>query len=254
MNKLLAIDIGNSNVVLGLINDSNEVEKSFRFITKVQRTCDDIGVLLKEFLKDNEIEDVIISCVVPDVLCNFKEAVYTYLGKSAVVIDHTLDSSILFGVDNAEEVGADLIADAVAGYSLYGGNILVIDLGTATTFQYIDDHGAFLACVILPGLHSSATALTSMAAMLPEIELRVPDSILATNTISCMQAGIMFGYIGQLEYIIKRFESELKRNDIRVIVTGGLGGLIHQESELIDVYDPDLIFKGMKILYDRNKE
>ncbi|MBQ9987294.1 MAG: type III pantothenate kinase [Erysipelotrichales bacterium] len=251
--KLLAVDIGNTNIVLSLMNESGEIEDTFRFVTKVERSCEEFESIFREFIGEIEIEDVIVSCVVPEVLVPFKEAIYKYLNKEVMLIDHTLDSGILIKTDRAEEVGADLIADAAAGYALYGGNILVADFGTATTFQYIDEEGAFLYCVILPGLEISAKALSSMASLLPDIELQVPNTILATNTIDCMCSGVMYGYIGSVEYIIKRFMSELKRDDIRVIATGGLGRLISQESTLIDVYDGDLMFKGMKIIYDRNK-
>ena len=210
---ILSIDIGNTNITLSMINKDLEVIKSSRIITKVSRTSHDFEVILEEFLG---VEGVIISCVVPEVLSPLQSAILHCFGKEAVVIDHTSHSGIVIKTDHPEEVGADLIADAAAVYALYGGNTLVIDFGTATTFEYISEHGELSACVILPGLEISAKALSSMAAMLPDIELKFPESILATETITCMQAGIMYGYVGQVEYIIQQFAKELNCDDLKV--------------------------------------
>lgn len=155
--------------------------------------------------------------------------------------------------DFPKEVGADKIVDAAAVYHLHGGNAIVIDFGTATTFDYINEKGEFLYNVIMPGLEISAQALWQQAAKLPEIEISKPASILGKNTDSSMRAGVVYGYIGSTEYIIRRMKEEIGRDDIKVYATGGLGRVIYNETDMIDHYDPDLAFKGMKIIYDKNK-
>lgn len=153
--------------------------------------------------------------------------------------------------ENPKQIGADRIVDAAAAYGIYGGPVIVIDFGTATTYDLVDDTGAFLAGVTAPGLRISAKALWEDAAKLPEIEIRKPASILAKETISSMQAGLVYGQIGQAEYIIRKMKEEFGKEDIKVIATGGLGSIIAPETKEIDVYDPNLNLQGMRLIYEK---
>ena len=171
-----------------------------------------------------------------------------------IIIETGIKTGIRVVSKNPRQVGADRIVDAAAAYELYGGPAIVVDYGTATTFDLIDADGAFTACVIAPGIRTSAQSLWSMAAKLPEFEIRKPDSILAQDTITCMQAGLVYGQIGQTEYIIRKIKEESGLKDIKVVATGGLGVLIEKETELIDIYDPMLTLKGMRLIFEKQKK
>ncbi len=256
---LLAVDIGNTNITYGLISDTGTIVGTFRITTKMQRTSDEYGMTLMSFLRNvgattAEIEDVIISSVVPKIMYAFTNSIRKYLLIEPIIIGPGVKTGISVKMESPKEIGADKIVDAAAVYALYGGNALIIDFGTATTFDYIDENGCYLCGVIAPGIEISASALWKEAAKLPEVEIRKPASILAKNTITSMQAGIVYGYIGQVEYIIRQFKKELGRSDMKVVATGGLGKIIYKETKAIDNYDPDLTFKGLKIIYDKNKE
>ena len=256
---LLAVDIGNTNITFGMISEIGTIMGSFRITTKMARTSDEFGIEIMNFLNNMQvdvttIDAVIISSVVPKIMYSFTNSIRKYLLLEPMIIGPGIKTGISIKTDSPKELGADKIVDAAAVYNIYGGNALIIDFGTATTYDYINENGEFLAGVISPGIEISAQALWSQAAKLPEIEIKKPDSILAKNTITSMQAGIVYGYIGQVEYIINQFKKELKRNDMKVIATGGLGRIIFNETKMIDVYDKDLTVKGMKIIYDKNKD
>ena len=255
---LLTVDIGNTNITMGLMNDENIVAGTFRITTKAQRTSDEYGSLIMEFCRMSnvtvdEIKDVIISSVVPKVMYSFNNSIRKYIKKEPIIVGPGIRTGISIMTDFPKEVGADKIVDAAAVFNIYGGNAIVIDFGTATTFDYINEKGEFLYNVIMPGLEISAQALWQQAAKLPEIEISKPESILGKNTDTSMRAGVVYGYIGSTEYIIRKMKAEIGRNDIKVYATGGLGRVIYNETDMIDHYDPDLAFKGMKIIYDKNK-
>lgn len=255
---LLAVDIGNTNITYGLISDTGTVVGTFRITTKMPRTSDEFGLNLMSFLNSlnvsvTAIDDVIISSVVPKIMYAFTNSIRKYLLIEPIIVGPGIKTGISIKTESPKELGADKIVDAAAVYHTYGGNALILDFGTATTYDYIDENGTFLYSCISPGIEICANALWSQAAKLPEVEIQKPATILSKNTINSMQAGIVYGYIGQVEYIIKQFKKELNRKDIKVIATGGLGKIIYKETKLIDAYDPDLTFKGMKIIYDKNK-
>ncbi|MBQ4650593.1 MAG: type III pantothenate kinase [Firmicutes bacterium] len=255
---LLTVDIGNTNITMGLMNDENIVAGTFRITTKAQRTSDEYGSLIMEFCRMSnvtvdEIKDVIISSVVPKVMYSFNNSIRKYIKKEPIIVGPGIRTGISIMTDFPKEVGADKIVDAAAVFNIYGGNAIVIDFGTATTFDYINEKGEFLYNVIMPGLEISAQALWQQAAKLPEIEISKPESILGKNTDTSMRAGVVYGYIGSTEYIIRKMKAEIGRDDIKVYATGGLGRVIYNETDMIDHYDPDLAFKGMKIIYDKNK-
>ena len=255
---LLTVDIGNTNITMGLIDRNCHIAGTFRVTTKAQRTSDEYGIHLLEFCRISnvpisQVEDVIISSVVPKVMHSFTNSIRKYLHKEPVIVGPGIKTGVSIKTDFPKEVGADKIVDAAAVYHLHGGNAIIIDFGTATTFDYINEKGEFLYNVIMPGMEIGAQALWQQAAKLPEIEIVKPASILGKITDSSMRAGVVYGYIGSTEYIIRKMKEEIGRDDIRVFATGGLGRVIYNETDMIDEYDPDLAFKGMKIIYEKNR-
>lgn len=255
---LLTVDVGNTNITLGLFQ-GNEVFVTFRITTQAARTSDEYGSLIAEMLvrkgiKVKEVEDVIIASVVPKVMYSLNSGIIKYFGIQPIVVGVGTKTGIKINRTDPREVGADRIVDAVAAYELYGGPCIVIDFGTATTYDLISEQGTFEAGVTSPGIQISAKALWDGTAKLPEIEIRKPESILGKDTISSMQAGIVYGYIGQTEYIVNRMKEESGIKNIKVIATGGLGRVIYENTDCIDVYDNQLTLQGMRIIYEKNKK
>lgn len=256
---VLVVDIGNTNIVLGVYKDNNLLG-NWRMLTKNERTSDEYGMTILSLLQfDNidykKINSVIISSVVPNIMHSFINAMKKYISIDPLIVGPGVKTGIMIKSENPKEVGADRIVDSVAAYEQYGGSVplIVIDFGTATTYDVISEQGEFLYGITSPGIQISADALWSKTAQLPNIQIKKPDSILAKNTITSMQAGLIYGYIGQTEYIIKRIKEEMKRDDIKVVATGGLGRIISDETKYIDIYDPQLLLKGLKIIHDKNK-
>ena len=254
---LLVIDVGNTNITVGVFEDK-ELRCTFRMTTKLPRTSDEYGITLKELVEcqgipSKEIHAVIVSSVVPDIMHSLGSAIIKYFGIKPMVVSAGIKTGIRIVTENPKQVGADRIVDAVAAYTLYGGPVIVIDYGTATTFDLVDASGAFLAGVIAPGIRTSAKALWEEAAKLPEIEICKPKSILAQETITSMQAGLVYGQIGQTEYIIRHMKEEFAAGEIKVVATGGLGKTIASETTAIDIYDPNLTLHGMRLIYEKQK-
>ena len=255
---LLVVDVGNTNITLGVFN-GEELLCTFRMTTKQPRTSDEYGITLKNLvecqgLKASDITDVIVASVVPDVMHSLGSALIKYFGIKPMIVSAGIKTGIRIVTENPKQVGADRIVDAVAAYSLYGGPVIVIDFGTATTYDIVGPDATFEGAVIAPGIRTSAQALWGQAAMLPAIDIRKPASILAKETISSMQAGIVFGQIGQVEYIVKKIKEESGYTDAKVVASGGLGNIIAKETDCIDYYDPQLTLKGLKIIYEKNKK
>ena len=211
-------------------------------------------MLVRKGIKVKEVEDVIIASVVPKVMYSLNSGIIKYFGIQPIVVGVGTKTGIRINRTDPREVGADRIVDAVAAYELYGGPCIVIDFGTATTYDLISEQGTFEAGVTSPGIQISAKALWDGTAKLPEIEIRKPESILGKDTISSMQAGIVYGYIGQTEYIVNRMKEESGIKNIKVIATGGLGRVIYENTDCIDVYDNQLTLQGMRIIYEKNKK
>lgn len=253
---ILTVDIGNTNITIGLF-EKNEVVGSFRMTTNIVRTSDEYGIFIKDAILakgyEGDVEGVIISSVVPNIMYSFENGIIKYFNKKPICVGVGTKTGIRIDAKNPSEVGADRIVDAVAAYDLYGGPVLVIDYGTATTFDVVSEEGALIAAITCPGIKLAANALCSGTAKLPEIEIKKPKSILAKDTITSMQAGLVYGYIGQTEYIINKVKEELGESNLHVVATGGLGKIIADETELIDVYDQDLTLYGLKLIYDKNK-
>ncbi len=255
---LLAIDVGNTNITLAVM-EKGEVAASFRLTTKTPRTSDEfglqiLGLLSARQITPDKIEDVIISSVVPGIMYSMQSGIIKYLERTPMVVGTGIRTGIRIVTGNPREIGADRIVDAAAAYELYGGPVFVIDYGTATTYDLILEDGSFTAGITSPGIGICANALWNETAKLPEIEIRKPESILAKETVSSMQAGLVYGYIGQTEYIIEQVKKEAGIPDLKVVATGGLGKIIADETKLIDVYDPMLTMKGLWAIYKKNKK
>ena len=252
---ILTIDVGNTNITVGVF-DGDKIQATFRLTTKMARTSDEYAMILTSLLVQNdisqgEIMDVIIASVVPNVMHSLEGAIVKYFGIRPIVIEPGTKTGIRVVTENPRQIGADRIVDAAAAYGIYGGPVLVLDFGTATTYDLVDKDGAFLSGVTAPGIRISAKALWEDAAKLPEIEIRKPESILAKETISSMQAGLVYGQIGQTEYIVRHMIEESGLGEVKVVATGGLGRIIASETTAIDVYDPNLTLKGMNLIYKK---
>lgn len=253
---LLAVDVGNTNLTFGVF-DGEELKSRFTMTTKVSRTADEYGLWLKNLLEAKKIPpgaitDVIISSVVPPVMPFLTEGIREYLHCKPLIVGTGTKTGIKVSVANPKEIGADRIVDAVAAYELYGGPVLVIDFGTATTYDLVSEKGYFVTGITAPGIRICANALWNETARLPEIEIAKPDTILAKDTVTSMQAGLVYGYIGQTEYIIKKVKEEAGLDSMKVVATGGFGKIVSDETEMIDVYDPELTMKGLQIIYRKN--
>ncbi|MCR5179010.1 MAG: type III pantothenate kinase [Lachnospiraceae bacterium] len=254
---ILVIDVGNTNITCGVFKGS-KVMRTFRMMTRTERTSDEYGVTILSMLSvgDIKIEDikgVIIASVVPKVMHSLTNSVVKYIGRQPYIVRPGIRTGIHITSDNPREIGPDRIVDIVAAYNIYGGPALVIDFGTATTYDLIDGLGNFGVGITAPGLRICAKALWEDTAKLPEIEIKKPESILSRETVSSMQAGLVFGQIGQTKYIIEQVKKESGLSDLKVIATGGLGRMISDEVEEIDVYDPLLTLQGLRILYEKNR-
>lgn len=252
---LLALDVGNTNITCGVICD-DEIVKSFRITSKTSRTSDELGMLIYDLLEINkinhtDIHDCIICSVVPNIMHSLQNALIKYFGIKPLVIEAGIKTGIKVVTPHPQQIGADRIVDAVAAYELFGGPSLVIDYGTATTYDLVDERGCFQGGITAPGIRISAKALWEDAAKLPQIEIKKPDTIIGKDTIHSMQSGLVYGQIGQLEYIVKKVKEEAGLDQMHVIVTGGLGRIIADETDMVDVYDPDLTLKGMNIIYKK---
>jgi type III pantothenate kinase len=253
---LVVVDVGNTNITLGVYNEDKLIA-NFRLTTKLQRTSDEFGIALFSFfqtknINPQDVEDVLISSVVPKIMHSLTNAIRKYFNIEPIIVGPGIKTGISIKTENPKELGADRIVDIAAAYHIYGGPTLVIDFGTATTYDYVNELGEFEFGVTSPGIEICAQALWTQAAKLPEIEIKKPESIVCRNTITSMQGGLVYGYIGQTEYIIKKVKEAVGK-DIKVVATGGLGRIIYNETDMIDVYDPDFAFKGMKVIYHKNK-
>lgn len=253
---ILVIDVGNTNITCGVYN-RKELKTTFRMMSKLPRTSDEYGINILELLRINQvskedIEGIIIASVVPNVMHSLTGALNKYLGKNPLIVGPGVKTGIKITSDNPREIGPDRIVDAVAAYELYGGPVLVLDFGTATTYDLVTEDGSFGVGITAPGIRISAKALWEDTAKLPEIEIKKPSSILAKETISSMQAGLVYGQIGQTEYIINQVKKETGYDNLKVVATGGLGRIIADETDTIQIYHRYLTLEGLRIIYEKN--
>ncbi len=252
---VFVLDVGNSNIKCGLFS-GDKLVNSWRMTTKLERTADEYGIRIISFFdhvgrRPDEVQGIIISSVIPSINFTLQHMCATYFGKKASVVGPGMKTGINILYDHPRELGTDRIAGAVAAYTLYNSPCIIVDFGTATTFGAVTGSGDFLGGAICPGIKISAEALSSGAAKLPRVELVKPESVIGKNTIAGMQAGIIYGYVGQVEYIIRRIKAEMGDSP-RVIATGGMANVIAQETPEIDEVNSLLTLMGLNILYHKN--
>ena len=230
---LMAVDIGNTNVVIGFIDDGR-IAGTYRITTKANHTSDEYGLMITQFLalsgyKPADVDDVIISSVVPKVMHSFRASIVKFLDIDPMIVGPGIKTGLNIRMDNPQNMGADCIADCAGAYYEYGG----------------------ISGLITTGIRTAAAALWEGTAQLPEVEITRPKSILAKSTKPAMQAGLYYNFLGGIERTIAQFHKEIDE-DFRVVATGGLSRVFADDTNMIDIYDPDLIFKGMRHIYDRN--
>ena len=255
---ILAMDVGNKNIKFGLFS-GEELAHSWRVSTNTERTADELGVLILSFFATNhmdirDVEGIIIASVIPSINFTLEHMCRYCFKLEPLFVDPGIRTGMKICYDNPRELGADRIVNAIAAYELYGGPCIAIDFGTATTFNVINEKGDFLGGAICPGIKVASEALVQCAAKLPRVELVKPPSVIGRNMIAGMQSGIIYGYVGQVEYLVRKIRHELCRGDVRVIATGGLARLISTETDIIEEIDPLLTLQGLRILYERNSE
>lgn len=255
LTTLLAIDVGNTNTVVGLFK-KGKLLQSWRMNTVRDRTSDEQGVMVRNLLhlagyEGLKIDGIAVSCVVPPLIPSLKEMTATYFDCEPFFIQPGIKTGMPILYEHPQEVGADRIVNSVAGFKKYGGPCIVIDLGTATTFDAVSQKGEYLGGVIAPGILISAEALFQRAARLPRVEIREPEEVIGRNTVSAIQSGIFYGYLGLIEKIIDVMQSQLDNRAV-TIATGGLATLIAKRTDKIQHNEPDLILNGLYILYEMN--
>jgi type III pantothenate kinase len=253
-SNLLVADVGNTNIVLGVFH-GEELISSWRLATARERTADEYGILARQLVGDAlhaQLEGAIVASVVPPLNSAVASMIQTYFGIEPLFVEPGVKTGIDIQVDNPLEVGADRIVNCAAAHAIYGGPTVIVDFGTATTFDLVTEDAEYIGGVIAPGLNISAEALFARAARLPRVDIRRPDHVIGTNTVVNMQSGIYFGYLSLVDGILVRIKREVP-NLKRVVATGGLASLFAEESEHIDEIDAELTMKGLKIIYDRNR-
>lgn len=250
---LLAIDVGNTNITMG-VYDGDLLTAHFRLATMHERSRDEYGVLLLNFLSckkidSAEISAVIIASVVPQVMYSLERAVSGYLGRTPFVITNRYNFGLRLLYDNPSEIGVDRLVNAYAAHHLYGGDLVLVDFGTATTFCALTKDASYLGGVICPGVKISSEALFQRTSKLPRVEITDVDNVIGKTTVSAMQSGILFGYVGQVEYIVKKIKEEMGAPHAKVIGTGGLAGLLSAKTDVFHEINSRLTLEGLRLLY-----
>ena len=253
---LLVFDIGNSNIVLGTY-EGKKLLRHWRISTDRQKTGDEYGMLINNLfrfqgIRMSDVTAIIISSVVPPLVVPLAKMCERYFRLRPLIVGPGIKTGIKLKYENPREIGADRIVNSVGAYEQFGGPLIVVDIGTATTFDIVAENGDYLGGVIAPGIGISSEALFQRAAQLPRVALVTPRTIICRNTVNAMQAGGIFGFVGQIDEIVRRIKAEMKQ-DMRVIATGGMAKMISRESKTIDKVDNFLTLTGLRVLYERNQ-
>ncbi len=259
---LLAFDVGNTNIVLGVFRNGNLIQ-NWRLETDYNKSADEYGMIINQLfsyekLNAKEIEDVIISTVVPSVLYTLQHLSMKYFNRRAIVIGPGIKTGLIIKYDNPKQVGADRIVNAVAAYAKYGGPLILVDFGTATTFCAVTENAEYLGGTIAPGIKIASDALFEKTAKLPKVELEKPGRVICRNTIESMQSGLVYGHMGMVDFIVKKMKEEVMKYSItgkmpKVVATGGLATLIESGIDCIDCVDKLLTLEGLELIYRKNK-
>lgn len=253
---LLAVDIGNTNVTFGVF-DKEKLVVTWRMETDIRRMPDEYAAMLMNLLAyqgltTEDISDVSLISVVPPLLSTFEELLERYFNITPFVISPGVKTKVRIRFDNPREVGGDRIAHTAAAFHLYGGPVIIVDMGTATVFDTVSKEGDFIGGAIAPGVANAAEALFTRAAQLYRVQLLAPKHAIGTSTVEAMQSGIVFGYVGVVEGIVKRIQKELGEK-AKVVATGGNARLIAGETKVIDIVNTELVLFGLKLIYDMNR-
>jgi type III pantothenate kinase len=253
---LLAIDVGNTKIALGIFN-GEKLQTTLRIATSIHRLADEYALLLLNLLPYHsitlrDIQEAILCSVVPPLVPVFEEVCHTYFNISPLIVEPGIKTGVRLNMDNPKEVGPDRIANAVAAYRLYGGPAIIIDFGTATTFDVISKEGDYLGGAIAPGMEIATEALYNRTAKLPRVELVPPKRAIARDTTTAIQSGVIFGYIGMVEGLTDRLQRELI-GKARIIATGSYAELIAQQTRVIEEVNPNLTLFGLRYIYNLNK-
>jgi type III pantothenate kinase len=260
---LLAIDVGNTNVVLGVFKDSLLVE-SWRLATDNKRSADEYGTIIDSMFRlqgidSADIDDVIISSVVPSLLFTLEHMCLKFYNKNPIVVEQGIKTGLRIKYDDPRQVGSDRIVNSVAAHNRYGGNLIVVDFGTATTFCCVSADGEFLGGAIAPGIKTQAAALFEHTAKLPNVDLEIPGSFICRNTSEAMRSGLVYGHMGFTEHMIRGMKNEMSEElgcrpeDIKVIATGGMARMVESGVDCIDEIDRRLTLDGLQMIYEKNK-
>ncbi len=258
---LLAFDVGNTNIVMGVF-DGSKLLTNWRLETDNSKSADEYGMIINqlfsyEHISIDDIDDVIISTVVPSMLFTLQHLSTKYLHKRALVIEPGVKTGLVIKYDNPKQVGSDRIVNAVAAYHKYGGPVIIIDLGTATTFCAVSSNAEYLGGAIAPGLKISSDALFEKTAQLPKVELEEPGHTICRNTIESMQSGLVYGHMGMIDFIVRKMKAELGEKCDKepvVVATGGLATLIDSGIDCIDHVDKLLTLEGLQLIYHKNRK
>ncbi|MDO4711003.1 MAG: type III pantothenate kinase [Peptostreptococcaceae bacterium] len=255
---LLVLDVGNTNIVAGVF-EGDKLISSYRIGTSINTTSDEYSAIIAQLLnmddiKLSAIEDVILSSVVPEVMHSLENFVLKHIGKPPLVIGPGIKTGINIKYENPSQVGADRIVNAVAGFEKYGGPLIIIDFGTATTFCFVSEKGEYYGGSIAPGVRISSEALFQRASKLHKVELIKPKNVIGKNTTTAMQSGIYYGYVGMVDSIVERMKEEMNTPDAKVIATGGLSGLIISGTKNVKTIDKNLTLDGLRLIYEKNKQ
>ena len=260
---LLAIDVGNTNLVLGVF-DGEKLVESWRMATDNKRTADEYGTIIDNMLRHSNIEpadidDIIISTVVPSLLFTLEHMCLKYYNLNPIVVETGIKTGLKIKYDDPRQVGSDRIVNSVAAHTKYGGDLIVIDFGTATTFCCVTSDGSFIGGAIAPGIKTQADALFEHTAKLPNVDLELPGKFICKNTNEAMQSGLIYGHMGFTEHMVRGMKQEMSAEtgtdpaDIKVIATGGMATMVESGTECIDVIDRRLTLTGLRILYEKNR-